>query len=176
MLSELFIICTLPLWVIAFNNGTNVEPTFVPKCNPLIQCDAYFSVAGFAEVNWLEANYICNRVGAVLATVRNEEQHQLLIHYVHSKEIIFGNKTFWLGATNMVERSYFWTWLSTGIPVTYAQWAKDEPKSDRTGKDACLILGSDNLWHSAPCDGKQNFICENVCLLNYSSLDKKVYI
>jgi len=76
----------------------------------------------------------------------------------------------------MVERSYFWTWLSTGIPVTYAQWAKDEPKSDRTGKDACLILGSDNLWHSAPCDGKHNFICENVCLLNYSSLDKKVYI
>jgi len=104
MLSKLFIICTLPLWVIAFNNGTNVEPTFVPRCNPLIQCDAYFSVAGFAEVscahscrssglinififevNWLEANYICNRVGAVLATVRNEEQHQLLIHYVHSK-------------------------------------------------------------------------------------------
>ncbi|XP_016957165.1 macrophage mannose receptor 1 [Drosophila biarmipes] len=176
MLSILLIICTLRLWVIAVDNGENLELSFVPKCNPLIHCDAYFSVAGFAEVNWLEANFICNRVGAVLATVRNEEQHQLMLHYVHKKEFFFGNQTFWMGATNMVEHSYFWTWLSTGIPVTYAQWANEEPKSDQTGKDACLILGADLLWHSAPCNEKHNFICENVCLLKYTSLDKKVYI
>ncbi|XP_017003334.2 rheacalcin-2 [Drosophila takahashii] len=172
MLSVLFIICNLPLWVIAFHKANETEP----RCNPQFQCDTYFSVAGFAEVSWMEANYICNRAGAVLATVRNEEHHQLMLHYVHKKEVLFGNKTFWLGATNQVERTYFWTWLSTGIPVTYGQWGRREPKSDRTGEDACMILGLDSLWHSAPCNQKHYFICENVCMLNYTSLDKRVYI
>lgn len=212
MVTILFIIFSLPFLVIASSNINNTDLTFHQKCNPLLQCNAYFSVAGFAEVssgnylwpsvivmiflfkvNWLEANHVCNRVGAVLATVRNEEQHQLMLHYVNRKgkldkekwhyspfdlyiERIFGNRTFWLGATNLVDRSYFWTWMTTGIPVTYAQWSRREPKSDRTGQDACLVLGTDNLWHSEPCQRKHNFICENVCQLNYSGLDKRVYI
>ncbi|XP_016989697.1 snaclec coagulation factor IX/factor X-binding protein subunit B [Drosophila rhopaloa] len=176
MLTILFIICGLRFWVIASNNSTSLENVFVPKCYPLIQCDDYFSVAGFVEVNWLEANYICNRVGSVLATVRNEEHHQLMIDYLIKNEKIFGRKTFWLGATNQVKRTYFWTWLSTGIPVTYGQWASKEPKSDRTGQDACMVLGTDNLWHSDSCNEKHYFICENICQLNYTSLDKRVYI
>ncbi|EDX05861.1 rheacalcin-2 [Drosophila simulans] len=176
MVAILFTICSLPFLVIASSHINSTDLTFHQKCNPLLQCNAYFSVAGFAEVSWLEANYICNRVGAVLATVRNEEQHQLMLHYVNRKERIFGNRTFWLGATNLVDRSYFWTWMSTGIPVTYAQWSRREPKSDRTGQDACLVLGTDNLWHSEPCQRKHNFICENVCQLNYSAQDKRVYI
>ncbi|XP_052840922.1 dromaiocalcin-1 isoform X1 [Drosophila gunungcola] len=170
MLTILFIICGLPLWVIASNNNE------FSKCNPLEQCDAYFSVAAFVEVNWFKANQICNSVGAVLATVRNEEHHQLMLEYVKRNEDNIGNKTFWLGATNMVERRYVWTWLSTGIPLTYAKWGKKEPRSDRRGKDACLLLGADNSWHSASCDGKHYFICENVCLLNYTPLDKKIYL
>ncbi|XP_017076631.1 macrophage mannose receptor 1 [Drosophila eugracilis] len=176
MLSILFIISGLPWWVIASSDGNISESLLVPRCSPLIPCDPYFSVASFVEVNWLEANYICNRVGAVLATVRNKEQHQLMLHYVNKNERIFGNSTFWLGATNLVEHSYNWTWLSTGIPVTYAQWSKREPKSDRTGQDACLVLGIDNLWHSDSCLKKRHFICENICFLNYTTLDKKVYI
>lgn len=89
---------------------------------------------------------------------------------------VFGKKNFWLGATNLVERTYFWTWLSTGLPMTYAEWGKDEPSSDKTEKDACLVLKGDKFWHSASCEEKHFFICENVCLLNDTSLDKSVFI
>ncbi|KAH8309359.1 hypothetical protein KR059_008508 [Drosophila kikkawai] len=173
----LVIVCCLPLWVIASNNSSELEFTLSPKCHPLMDCEPYFSLAGFAKVSWLEANHICNQVGSVLATVRNKEHHQLMLDYVFRNEKYFGNMTFWLGATNLVYRSYSWTWLSTGIPVTYAQWAKREPKSNRRGQDACLILDSgDHMWHSANCSEKNFFICENICMLDYSGLDKKVYI
>ncbi|XP_017050138.1 macrophage mannose receptor 1 [Drosophila ficusphila] len=176
MFAILFAICSLPLWATALNSTVKSVPNFAPRCDPLDQCDPYFSVANFAKVSWIEANHICNRVGAVLATVRNEENHQLILDYVNSNERVFGNKTFWLGATNLVERAYIWTWLSTGIPVTYAQWAKHEPKSDLDGSDACLFLGLDNFWHSASCGAKHYFICENICQLSYTSLDQKIYL
>ncbi|KAH8237286.1 hypothetical protein KR038_009331 [Drosophila bunnanda] len=176
MFSTLVIICSLPLWVFASNNSTELEQILSPKCHPLMDCEPYFSLAGFAKVNWLEANHICNRVGSVLATVRNKEHHQLMLDYVYRNEHYFGNMSFWLGATNLVKRSYSWTWLSTGIPVTFAEWARREPRSDRNGKDACLILGSDHMWHSANCSEKNFFICENICMLDYTGLDKKVYL
>ncbi|KAH8253641.1 hypothetical protein KR032_006335 [Drosophila birchii] len=176
MFSIFVIICCLPLRVFASHNSTDGELVRSPKCNPLMDCEPYFSLAGFAKVNWFEANHICNQVGSVLATVRNKEHHQLMLDYVNRNEYFFGNMSFWLGATNLVKRSYPWTWLSTGIPVTLSHWASREPRKKHRRRDACLILGSDHMWHSVDCTEKNSFICENICMLDHTGLDKRVYL
>ncbi|XP_017092303.2 macrophage mannose receptor 1 [Drosophila bipectinata] len=176
MIRIFLVACTLPLWGSTFVDGSNLEQIFGPRCNPLVECDEYYSVAGFAKVTWLEANIICNRVGSVLATVRNYDQHQFMLNEVFLHGEALSDKNFWLGATNLVQSTYTWTWLSTGLPMTYAEWAEGEPLSDETEQYACLILKGDKFWHSVSCEEKHFFICENVCLLNDTSLDKRVFI
>ncbi|XP_022227647.2 C-type lectin domain family 4 member F [Drosophila obscura] len=172
MLFILLIICGA---TVATNN-TNLALIFGSDCNPLIQCNEHYSVASFAKVNWFEAHHICNSVGAVLATVNNPDQHLLMLQRVNRSNSVLGDKRFWLGATNLVEGNSSWTWLSSGLPMTYGLWGKKEPRSDRNGADACLVLGLDTMWHSAACNLKFNFICENICLLNGTNINNQIYV
>ncbi|XP_017145708.1 macrophage mannose receptor 1 [Drosophila miranda] len=172
MLFILLIVCG----VTVATNNTNLELIFGYDCNPLVQCDEHYSVATFAKVNWLEAHYICNSVGAVLATVNNPDQHLLMLQRVNRSNYVLGDKRFWLGATNLVEGDTSWTWLSSGLPMTYSLWAKNEPPSDENASDACLMLGLDTMWHAAPCNQKFNFICENICLVNDTTINNQIYV
>ncbi|BFG05598.1 perlucin-like protein [Drosophila madeirensis] len=160
------------------SNNTKLEFVFGADCNPLLQCDEHYSVATFAKVNWFEAHQICNSVGAVLATVNNRDQHSLMLQRVKRSNLVLADKRFWLAATNLVERSSLgtWTWLSTGLPMTYSRWARKEPRSNKTQGDACLVLGQDTKWHSAPCNEKFSFICENICLLNETIINNQIYV
>lgn len=152
MVTILFTIFSLPFLVIASSNINNTDLTFHQKCNPLLQCNAYFSVAGFAEVssgnylwpsvivmiflfkvNWLEANHVCNRVGAVLATVRNEEQHQLMLHYVNRKGKL--DKEKW-------HYSPVWPLYRTDIWKQNLLVGRHKPGGSE------LFLDLDEHWHS----------------------------
>ncbi|XP_068147090.1 C-type lectin domain family 17, member A [Drosophila tropicalis] len=174
----LLVVTYLCSFQLVHSNSTEPIP-IITKCAPFSNCDEHYAVAGFAKVNWFQANHICNSAGLVLATVNNWEQHLDLLRSVANTGNILGDKRFWLAATNKANNKgpyRTWTWLSTGKPMTFKLWAKKEPKSERLGNDACLTLDLDKRWHSANCENQNYFICEKICTTDSNRFREIIYI
>ncbi|KAH8298465.1 hypothetical protein KR044_004123, partial [Drosophila immigrans] len=75
---------------------------------------------------------------------------------------LLGQEKFWLGGNNLADLST-WNWIGAGLPLGYKKWAENEPRSELTGKEGCLVMGEDDEWYSEDCNKEYFFVCETKC-------------
>ncbi len=92
----------------------------------------------------------CERWEDAQAQAINEEAHLVSINDAAEQEWlvkIFGTAPYWIGLTD-VEKKGEWRWAN-GEPITYTNWAPNEPKDTDWGKEDHVFMGltSDGKWY-----------------------------
>lgn len=128
-------------------------------CEAALIGAAYFSVCPSAE-DWSNAEALCMGAGHDgLATVRfDAEQAQL-----ETMMSAAGLTVAWIGLTDAGSAAFYWT---SGYPVTYTNWAPDEP-NNLDGLEDCVAIESARGygWNDGNCTLhlRDSFICETRC-------------
>ncbi|KAM8713803.1 hypothetical protein ACLKA7_014035 [Drosophila subpalustris] len=146
LLRLLLIFCSLQMW----------------SCQEASAYKGKYYAATFTKVNWFHAQRACQRSNMILASVTSLQRHSQVIRSINLSGNFLGNEKFWLGGNNLGDLST-WIWIGIGIPFGYKKWAPDEPQSELTGKEGCLLMGLDEDWYSEDCNNEHYFVCERPC-------------
>lgn len=110
------------------------------------------------SVSFMEAWRRCQVLGQRLATITSAEDSKLLEETLNISITTKG--TWWIAGTDLGSEGSF-VWISTNEPVGYRNFYKNQPDNYK-GREHCLEIGRYGgvQWNDAPCDLKQQFICE----------------
>jgi len=106
-------------------------------------------------MNWSQAKEYCESLGGHLATVTSKGENDFLNTYIRSS----GHKGAYFGLTDEAVEGA-WAWV-TGEPVTYFNWALDEP-NNQFGREHYVIFSiyeTTGVWNDIPHE-VWPFICE----------------
>lgn len=70
----------------------------------------------------------------------------------------FAKQNVWISATDLGEEGKF-VWLSTGVPVTYSNFMKNQPDNYQN-MEHCVEINEKGEWNDKPCNSQLYFICE----------------
>lgn len=74
----------------------------------------------------------------------------------------YTNYSFWISATDLAEsRNFFW--LSTGRPLSYTNWMKNEP-NNVNNSEHCVhthFIEDDIKWNDINCNLQLYILCED---------------
>ena len=109
-----------------------------------------------ARLNWHDASYTCQTLGAMLAEPRSAMENMILKGMFTSS----GESNVWLGAHDMVTEGK-WEWASSGDPISgFTDWRQGEP-NNLYGNEHCLEFQKPSMqWNDEDCGEVQRFICQ----------------
>lgn len=102
---------------------------------------------------WHVAKAHCDSIGTHLASVESADENTFLTNVKNS----LGQVAMWLGGTDEVEEGQ-WLW-EDGTPISYSNWAANEPNDSGTAEHA-LVLQWSGSWNDLPSDYRIGYICE----------------
>ncbi|XP_006869055.1 PREDICTED: C-type lectin domain family 4 member G-like [Chrysochloris asiatica] len=106
-----------------------------------------------AQGNWDVAEKSCADASARLVIVGDLEEQTFLSANTRG----FG---FWMGLKAVRHKgtikSYEWV---DGVKVSFSHWNVGEP-NDSQGGESCIMMLDTGMWNDAPCNTKDNWICE----------------
>ncbi|KAF6200395.1 hypothetical protein GE061_006698 [Apolygus lucorum] len=118
------------------------------------------------KVTWVAALRICKERHTDLATIRNQEENDLVVRLIKETVTNASDPSLgagaWVGGTrDNSQRGYYW--MTDGETVdTFENWNVNEP-NNQGGVESCLmyywshaVLG----WNDGNCDWKTAFVCE----------------
>ncbi|MHA2296059.1 MAG: lectin-like protein [Candidatus Hodarchaeales archaeon] len=130
---------------------TNSVQSLSPNGGPIYNGHEYLLITDTRI--WAEAKADCESRGGHLVTISSAGENDFVSN-------LAGPDSIWIGFTDE-ENEGDWKWV-TGEPVTYTNWAPDEP-NDSSGEDYCELL-DDGSWND---DGAPNnpslahfYVCE----------------
>nr|BAA93690.1 haustellum specific protein A [Sarcophaga peregrina] len=115
--------------------------------------DKNYQVIITAKLNWHKAYQACAKLGMSLASIESETENKSLKDYLYSQSILANQ--FWLSGTNLADKSTY-SWQSTGKPMTFTQWAPNQPG---TLANRCTYMNFNGQWVTDSCYAKKYFIC-----------------
>ena len=119
--------------------------------------DADYLFCG-ASISWNEALNRCESYNRQLTIIENEEENNWLTGVLDSR--LPG--IWWIGMSDTEEEGV-WRWID-GSMVELDAWHNGEP-NDYGGEDCGEIYRwGIETWNDAPCDARNNFICESIDL------------
>lgn len=120
----------------------------------------YYTVCASTE-DWGNAEALCQASGHDgLATIRSAEEQDQIEAMMDTSSV----SNAWIGLTDVgSEGVFYWT---SGIALTYTNWAVDEP-NNLDGFENCGIIeaGRDYAWNDSDCalHLRDGFVCETRC-------------
>ncbi|XP_049540596.1 chymotrypsin-C-like [Anopheles darlingi] len=115
-------------------------------------------------VTFFEAWRLCQHLGHGLATITSKADSELIAAAINTSSSTTG--PWWIGGTDLGNEGIF-TWISTnklvGHGTGYLDFSHHQP-DNHSGKEHCLEIGrwGGVAWNDAPCEFKQNYICEYI--------------
>ncbi len=89
--------------------------------------------------DWEEAQTQAAAEGAYLVTINDEMEQKWL-------QAVFGGQPSWIGLNDITEEGQ-WVW-DNGEPLTYTNWALQEPNDTSIGDEDYVILGPSGKWQN----------------------------
>ena len=89
--------------------------------------------------DWEDAQTQAAAKGAYLVTISDEMEQKWL-------QTVFGGRPSWIGLNDTAEEGQ-WVW-DNGEPLTYTNWALQEPNDTSIGDEDYVILGPSGKWQS----------------------------
>jgi len=112
------------------------------------------------SLNFVDAEAKCAEKGGHVASIRDNEENWFFRRVMGYKGVT-GN--IWLGFTDnenisssASEENFVWT---DGSPVSYTNWANNEPNDWGPGED-CTFTGRTGLWNDISCANRARFACQ----------------
>ena len=106
---------------------------------------------------WMKAYLKCREEGADLVMIETREENAYLHNYIKGAAML-RMEYYYTAGTDLVHEGV-WTWASTGNPLLYTAWDKNEPNGF-TGENCLHIYKSKDTWNDTACDSKRGYICE----------------
>merc|ERR1712179_817686 len=109
----------------------------------------------FANVNatWGDALDICIALKSHLVEIETAEENNFIrTHHNHGHN-------FWTGG-NDIEQESVWRWITSRKPITFFDWAPNQPSNNHHRQDCVVIHLSNHQWHDFDCRAENFFICE----------------
>jgi surface protein len=103
---------------------------------------------------WADASAACQAAGQQLAIVQSAEQNALV------RTAAAGNSV-WIGGTDAASEGT-WVWSPSNTPLSYFNWANNEPNNIHGGEDCLLIYGSGS-WNDGGCTSTLKYVCQTAC-------------
>ena len=111
------------------------------------------------QMNWSEAESVCQREGGHLASVTSEEENQLVKDVADDLD-----HSVWLGGNKVLGE---WTWSDNST------WSYDKRHSDYGGD--CVYFGWSGYWHQSSCGDIFYFICQKTNILKGKTAESVTY-
>ena len=89
--------------------------------------------------DWEDAQTQAAAEGAYLVTINDEMEQKWL-------QAVFGGQPSWIGLNDITEEGQ-WVW-DNGEPLTYTNWALQEPNDTSIGDEDYVILGPSGKWQN----------------------------
>ena len=89
--------------------------------------------------DWEDAQTQAAAEGAYLVTINDEMEQKWL-------QAVFGGQPSWIGLNDITEEGQ-WVW-NNGEPLTYTNWALQEPNNTSIGDEDYVILGPSGKWQN----------------------------
>ena len=101
--------------------------------------------------SWQEAQASCLVKGGTLATIRNNDEQNLVSR-------LAGGSVAWIGYTDAAQEG---TWIWAGIPSQYTYWCSGEP-NNAGGNEDCAVINwqPSGCWNDLACSRTNGYICE----------------
>ncbi|XP_065368714.1 perlucin-like protein [Calliphora vicina] len=147
-------------WQAEGNNFNNTDGISIPQPHyAQLRVSAKTYTFIFTPVNWYTAVEICNSQNKVIASITSAEENRKLYNALYKKRLLHSRFAFWLGATELGHNGR-WSWINTGRPLLYTNWAASEPNNG-INKEHCLQLLSDGKWNDYDCDSRHRVVCQS---------------
>ena len=117
------------------------------------------------KVNWTEAEGLCQRKGAHLASVTSTAINDYVLEGKDKRRMY----QLWIGGSDL-EVNGVWKWAdcSEDQEWKWADWRPGEP-SDHLGQDCLSIHPEERKWDDVGCNTKSGFLCgQRICSGSYS--------
>ncbi|XP_062507025.1 macrophage mannose receptor 1-like [Corticium candelabrum] len=123
------------------------------------QGSCYRSVTTTANVNWHEAQTVCNDNGGHLPTI-SSEQENTFVYNMYSSHCIFTHRRY-LGFHDGVNEGHF-KWVDDSTS-SYTKWRTNQPDNGGSGEDCTHMYGDNGEWNDIRCTDKyfNCFLCED---------------
>ena len=135
----------------------------------------------FGSINWINADYVCQSVGAHLSHIETKAENNFILNNVQ------GNRNRWIGAfqncnsTSFSEPSGGWQWTngkSVSINSNINSWNSNEPNNSGGNEHYASMYAANNsssgLWNDVPITATQRFLMEVEDIYVWSTGDTTV--
>ncbi|KAH8255289.1 hypothetical protein KR038_000295 [Drosophila bunnanda] len=110
-----------------------------------------FYVEKNATLDWFEAARTCRRMNGQLATIRSQEELNLIVPHLD------WDSKYWLALNDLAQEGTFQT-LSPGQPAPFLNWRQGQP--DNYNFNEHCVLNINYYMYDSACTEKARFICE----------------
>ena len=125
-----------------------------------------------ANVNWHEAQTVCNDNGGHLPTI-SSEQENTFVYNMYSSHCVYTHYRY-LGFHDGVNEAHF-KWVDDSTS-SYTKWRANEPNNAGSGEDCTHMYGNEynREWNDLSCTNKyfNCFLCEDskcACPVSYTA-------
>jgi len=135
---QLSVVLLLPVMVSVLGCGDPTAPSG-PDLTHVIEGPKHFGGHTYyllQNATWHDSDLIASEMGGYLVTVNSEAENEWLVNEFSPGR----NRYLWTGFTDQDSEGVF-VWTS-GDPVTYTNWAPDQPDNLSGGQHYAYIVGS----------------------------------
>ncbi|XP_070141480.1 C-type lectin 37Db-like [Drosophila kikkawai] len=108
-----------------------------------------FYIEKNTTVDWFEATRTCRRMNGVLATIRNQQELDLIVPKLE------WDSKYWLFVNDLTQEG---TFDSISFNPPFLNWRQGQPDNYNSNEDCVMIIN--NYMYDSVCDSKALFICE----------------
>nr|AEN94452.1 lectin-24A [Drosophila melanogaster] len=113
--------------------------------------DRYFYIEEDVELNWLDAQAKCRRMGGHLASIKTKQEFDAIV------EKLDDSKSYFLGVNENTKTGDFVS-AASGKSCLYHEWSPGEPHHNNDQERCVSILGK--LMYVGNCTYEKSFICQ----------------
>ncbi|XP_025098997.1 brevican core protein-like isoform X2 [Pomacea canaliculata] len=97
----------------------------------------------------------CNKEGAELVEITSESENNFVADFMKKRR----GQYIWMGINDIIQEGQ-WIYLTSHKPLSYSNWAHNEPDNKLYGSEGCALLLPHGLWYDMPCRFGYNAVCE----------------
>ncbi|XP_070537335.1 macrophage mannose receptor 1-like [Ptychodera flava] len=140
---------------------TGPKPTTLPPGSGFCPVDTSWEAYGgycyhFSKSkelkSWPEAVYECQRLEGHIVTISSPQENSYLQRVLQENHM-----NVWIGLNRNKQGVFEWV---DEQPVSYTNWAEDEPNGHITGEDCVEMFYHSGEWNDVDCYQKLGFVCK----------------
>ncbi|CAG9832699.1 unnamed protein product [Diabrotica balteata] len=156
--------CNLPLFLELFGLRDTI-----PTLNLYHRVNKSYYIGNIFKGNVLHAEQFCRYHDMSLVNIETQEENNFLEEKL--LEADSSGEEFWTSGTKIPD-SRKWIWFTTGRKISYFNWLKGQPDSNKNSQCIEAQVTNDQLqWSSKDCWKEYYFICEAARLPDLSRVE-----